>query len=247
MFAGSITLMLNSQTGPRCLPISITHKQVSNSRDLYCLRPRMVSFLRHIHIQKPNLPARNMTGATAPVRSSLPRRPSHFLSLPIQDVLSHERAQELANLLLKAVPRPDGVDESLVVKPKSLHLTLGIMALVVAQKDPIPVPVEQDNTVISKGKEKQVKSVSDAARLLRESQDGIQEIVLMRATSAHNPANRKIDIRLNRLESFQSDPKKCRVLYAEPEKDSESTILLHEIGGELNFWHFGKVCSLKSA
>lgn len=56
-------------------------------------------------------------------------RPTHFLAFPITNLSCQARAQEVIDVLLKANPRPEGVDESLVAAPQSLHLTLGIMSL----------------------------------------------------------------------------------------------------------------------
>ncbi|CAD6570278.1 MAG: hypothetical protein CYPHOPRED_003872 [Cyphobasidiales sp. Tagirdzhanova-0007] len=71
----------------------------------------------------------------------------------------------------------------------------------------------------------EIKSVDDAARLLQQCEKGLQEIV--RNATAFR---RKIDVRFDRLKSFQSDAAKCRVLYAEPEKAGSGTTLLHELG-----------------
>jgi hypothetical protein len=65
-------------------------------------------------------------------------------------------------------------------------------------------------------------TVSDAARLLRDCQVGLRELLQESNT-------KEISVRLNRLESFQSDPRKCRVLYAEPEQGSKGVETLHEL------------------
>ena len=160
-----------------------------------------------------------------------PFRPTHFLSLPIQDSTCHARASELANILLKSEPRPKGVDESLVVQPKSLHLTLGIMSLCgkrAAQRERRQGVQDEQEILQHAAKHGEIKSVDDAARLLQQCEKGLQEIV--RNATAFR---RKIDVRFDRLKSFQSDAAKCRVLYAEPEKAGSGTTLLHELGGKL--------------
>ena len=69
-----------------------------------------------------------------------------------------------------------------------------------------------------------MKTVGAAAKLLQDCQTGLREILEEDRTS-------EIKINLNRLETFQSDPTKCRVLYAEPEKGSEGVETLHALAG----------------
>lgn len=69
-----------------------------------------------------------------------------------------------------------------------------------------------------------LRTVEDASRLLQDCRTGLRELLEEDHTKA-------IKINLNRLESFQSDPKKCRVLYAEPEKGSLGVETLHQLAG----------------
>jgi hypothetical protein len=164
-----------------------------------------------------------------------PARPSHFLSFPIRDPACHLRAYELSKILLDATPRPDGIDESLVVHPKSLHLTLGIMTLLGRQAAKRVEAEEEAEEAMqvdtAKGyippQMRQMKSVDDAAKLLRECQQPLQDIL-----QPNGDYKSGIPVRFDRLETFQSDPTECRVLYAEPEKDSDSVKTLHYLAGE---------------
>ena len=167
-----------------------------------------------------------------------PARPTHFLSFPIRDPSCHSRASELSKILLEAKPRPDGVDESLVVHPKSLHLTLGIMTLLGRQAARRLENEEEETMQVDTQKGyippqmRKPKNVDDAAKLLRECQQALRDILQPKEDYKSG-----IPVRFDRLESFQSDPAKCRVLYAEPEKNSGSVKTLHELGGRSrSYW-----------
>merc|ERR1712093_367904 len=57
----------------------------------------------------------------------VPNRPTHFLSFPISSREVQRQGRALMNDLLAS--GAEGVDESLVVKERSLHLTIGTMQL----------------------------------------------------------------------------------------------------------------------
>lgn len=144
------------------------------------------------------------------------------------------RSREVVDLLLKAKPRPDGVDESIAGSPRSLHLTLGIMALTTDKGGVTARSGEGGNLafvvysptdfIVLDGGSKLLHTVEDAAKLLRDCQAGLRELL-------DEEYIKQIVINLNRLESFQSDPRKCRVLYAEPEKGSPGVEILHQLAG----------------
>lgn len=165
-------------------------------------------------------------------------RPTHFLAFPISNPSCQAKAQEVIDVLLQAKPRPDGVHESLVAAPQSLHLTLGIMSLMTDKEAQTAASTSGQylfygfqlsslSTIDAGQASKPRKTVKDAAKLLRECQTGLREILEEDDTS-------QIKINLNRLESFQSDSQKCRVLYAEPEKGSEGVETLHALAGTWN-------------
>lgn len=142
-------------------------------------------------------------------------RPTHFLAFPIADPACQARCQEINNILLQAKPRPDGVDESLAGLPRSLHLTLSIMALSTDS-------AAMDKQQIQGSEGKRMSRVEDAASLLRDCRKDLRQLL-------EEAAVKDIRVNLNRLESFQSDPTKCRVLYAEPEKGSPGVETLHQL------------------
>lgn len=173
-------------------------------------------------------------------RVQRPSRPTHFLSFPINDAGVQLRAKEAIALLLDAQPRPSGIDESLAVHPASLHLTLGIMSLGSSNTtcaDAIERKHEDHGSSTSdinddglvdeekrKKRRKRLHTVEEAGELLRESQDMLRSLLEQRKI-------KRIPVHFDRLESFQADPSKCRVLYAEPEKGNDGLGILHELAG----------------
>lgn len=176
--------------------------------------------------------------STVFVRVIMPLRPTHFLAFPISNPACQAKSQEVIDVLLKAKPRPDGVDESLAGSPRSLHLTLGIMMLA-TERTSQAVHGEGGQSVLRsshllelikcsesiKSIPKPLPTVKDAARLLRGCRIGLRELL-------EEDQTKDIRVNLNRLESFHSDPKKCRVLYAEPEKGSSGVETLHQSAGK---------------
>lgn len=154
----------------------------------------------------------------------IPNRPTHFLSLPVSSPMVQRRARELTQLLLNA--QAEGVDESLVVQERSLHLTVGIMQL---------APKRSSEATSSQASGKQMCSVDDAASLLQSLEADLQDYISSDLGSETlqdlaDPIHKSgIDVHFDRLESFQSDSTKCRVLYAEPEKAASATKTLHSI------------------
>lgn len=123
-------------------------------------------------------------------------RPTHFLALPLGHHADLRSAvQELTTSWLAHDPPIDGLDPSIVVQPRRLHLTLGVMTLTTNQ--------ETDE-------EEKTHDLADAARLLAELAPRVRA-VLERAP---------LRVPLGRLTVMQPDPTRAHVLYAEPDISS---------------------------
>ncbi|KAH9015741.1 kinase A anchor protein [Lactarius deliciosus] len=127
-------------------------------------------------------------------------RPTHFLALPIghhTDLRS--TVQALTASWLAHDPPIDGLDPSIVVQPRRLHLTLGVMALAPSRAavDPAAEPETE-------------RDVAAAARLLADLAPRIRAIL----------ARAPLRVPLGRLTVMQPDPMRAHVLYAEPDISS---------------------------
>ena len=141
--------------------------------------------------------------------SSKTSRPTHFLALPIGHHPELRNAMSaLSSSWLAHEPPIEGLDPSIVVHPRRLHLTLGVMAL--AQPDP------------SSGQgQRQRHDLAGATALL----DSLAPRV--RAVLAQSP----LRVPLGRLAVMQSDPTRAHVLYAEPDLRSSDGRRLRAVCG----------------
>lgn len=163
------------------------------------------------------------------------RRATHFISFPISDVNVQRNAQEAISRLVNARPALDGVHRSLAVKEKSLHLTIGIMALDTStgnQKDEKQRQGGVSNVNRHAGR-RRLPSEKDAADILQSCKEGIQRIMAAKVME-NLPGVTKSGVRtaFTRLASFQSDASRCRVLYAQPDQDTPATSALRETASE---------------
>lgn len=107
-----------------------------------------------------------------------------------------------------------------------------------------PVDGSKTDSPAKLRQEKLVKyhTVDDAASVLHSCRAGVLDI--LRRGGNHNTTsdtaslspddgsfNVPIVVHFDKLSTFQSDPSKCRVLYAEPDPADAGTRTLHEIGG----------------
>jgi activating signal cointegrator complex subunit 1 len=118
----------------------------------------------------------------------------------------------LTSSWLEHEPPIDGLDPSIVVHPRRLHLTLGVMALSPAP-DPNPGSEEREQ---GKGRD-----LAGATALLASLAPRI------RAVLAQNP----LRVPLGRLTTMQSDPERAHVLYAEPDVRSPDGRRLRAVCG----------------
>ncbi|KAK7001491.1 hypothetical protein R3P38DRAFT_1796761 [Favolaschia claudopus] len=123
------------------MEVSLTHPNPSSSRS----RPRRAP-------------------KSAPKAKSDIPRPTHFLSFP----LGHHPplCERIRRFHSQIIPPGDttvieGLDQSILVDPRRLHLTIGVMALSLTEPSPAPPPFISDDS------NSRVRTVSDAIALLQ--------------------------------------------------------------------------------
>jgi activating signal cointegrator complex subunit 1 len=132
-------------------------------------------------------------------------RPTHFLALPIGHHADLRSAiSALTSSWLAHEPPIDGLDPSIVVHPRRLHLTLGVMVLDTPSGD-------HDHS----------HDLAGATALLASLAPRI------RAVLAHNP----LRVPLSRLAVMQPDPTRAHVLYIEPDLRSPDGRRLRAVCG----------------
>ena len=168
---------------------------------------------QHQHQQRPATGESNN-------KSSLP---THFLALPIghhpelRNIISALTSSWLAHEPAKE----GGLDPSIVVHPRRLHLTLGVMALTTTTTTTSSLPnsptATTANTSERQGQEQEQErhDLASATALLHSLSPRIRTLL------AQNP----LRVPLGRLAIMQSDPTRAHVLYAEPD-------LLHSPDGQ---------------
>src|SRR6266702_5593016 len=137
-------------------------------------------------------------------QSSTPR-PTHFLALPIGHHADLRSAvQALTASWLAHDPPIDGIEPSIVVQPRRLHLTLGVMAL---------APSPPGGVIVDPAAEPEQENKNDlaaAARLLADLAPRIRAVL----------ARAPLCVPLGRLTVMQPDQTRAHVLYAEPDISS---------------------------
>ena len=150
--------------------------------------------------------------------SSKTSRPTHFLALPIGHHPELRNAMSaLSSSWLAHEPPIEGLDPSIVVHPRRLHLTLGVMAL------------SQPDTSSGQG-QRQRHDLAGATALL----DSLAPRI--RAVLAQSP----LRVPLGRLAVMQSDPTRAHVLYAEPDLRSPDGRRLRAVCGARCFLSFDR-------
>jgi activating signal cointegrator complex subunit 1 len=158
-------------------------------------------------------------------------RPTHFLALPIGHHPELRNAiSALTRSWLAHEPPIEGLDPSIVVHPRRLHLTLGVMALTSSNPNP-----NSDTTATPEQRPqgqlegpRQQRDLASARALL----DSIAPRV--RALLAQN----QLRVSLGRLAIMQPDPTRAHVLYAEPDLRSTDGRRLRAVCGALCFFFF---------
>ena len=144
-------------------------------------------------------------------------RPTHFLALPIGHHPELRNAMAaLSSSWLAHEPPIEGLDPSIVVHPRRLHLTLGVMALARGpDANPNPGP----------GSSEQRRDLAGATALLDSLAPRIRAVL----------AQNSVRVPLGRLTTMQSDPERAHVLYAEPDLRSPDGQRLRAVCGACCF------------
>jgi activating signal cointegrator complex subunit 1 len=132
----------------------------------------------------------------------------------------------LSSSWLAHEPPIDGLDPSIVVHPRRLHLTLGVMALASPNA----------NAGAGTSSEQGGRDLAGATALL----DSLAPRI--RAVLAQNP----VRVPLGRLAVMQSDPERAHVLYAEPDLRSPDGRRLRAVCGACATFLDGRHLSLTS-
>lgn len=120
-----------------------------------------------------------------------------------------ETISSFTNGLLRSTPVLPGLDQSIVIAPRRLHLTLGVMTL-----------VDSVSGAPSDG-----RTVSDALSLLRSLKPQIMG--LLRGHRLCVPLQR-----MHIMEPDGGDPDRAHVLWLGPSPDSPDAQRLQRVGGE---------------
>jgi activating signal cointegrator complex subunit 1 len=146
-------------------------------------------------------------------------RPTHFLALPIGHHPELRNAMAaLTSSWLAHEPPIEGLDPSIVVHPRRMHLTLGVMALAPAGANPNPSSSSEQGQGQGQGG---ARDLAGAMALLASLAPRV------RAVLAQNP----LRVPLGRLAIMQTDPARAHVLYAEPDLRSSHGRRLREVCG----------------
>ena len=150
-------------------------------------------------------------------------RPTHFLALPIgHHPELRNTISALTSSWLAHEPPIEGLDPSIVVHPRRLHLTLGVLTLAGNPNRPTAYSNSNSNYEQQEGQEEQqCDDLASAEALLA----GLAP--RLRALLAQNP----LRVPLGRLAIMQSDPARAHVLYAEPDVSSTDGQRLRAVCG----------------
>jgi len=159
-------------------------------------------------------------------------RPTHFLALPIGH---HPELRNAISALtfswLAHEPPIEGLDRSIVVHPRRLHLTLGVMSLT-SSHSPSLNPA---NPASNSGQEQKQEQEQGQQRDLASATALLTSLApRLRALLAQNP----LRVPLDKLAIMQPDPARAHVLYAEPDLRSTDGQRLRSVCGACCFGPF---------
>jgi len=139
---------------------------------------------------------------------------THFLSLPIGHHVSLQQSiSSFTSGLLETTPSLPGLDRTVVVPPRRLHLTLGVMSL---EEDPSSLTFDSQATDPK-------KTVAEALALLCSLRSQISDIL--------RGARLSVPLQLmNIMPPDRGDPDKAHVLWIGPSFENEATQRLREVG-----------------
>ena len=136
--------------------------------------------------------------------------PTHFLALPIghHPELRNKISALTSSWLAHEPAIEGGLDPSIIVHPRRLHLTLGVMALTTTTPSSSPSsPAAAATANSSDEKQERRRDLASASALLDSLSPRIRTLL------EQNP----LRVPLGRLAIMQSDPVHAHVLYAEPD------------------------------
>ncbi|KAI6144636.1 kinase A anchor protein [Pisolithus tinctorius] len=140
--------------------------------------------------------------------------PTHFLCLPIgHHVRLQEAVSSFTDGLLQCTPALPGLDRSIVIAPRRLHLTLGVMTL----DDSASANSSNESAPTTS------KTLQDALSLLLSLKPRIME--LLSGSRLCVPLHR-----MNIMEPDGGDPDNAHVLWLGPSHDGEDARRLQRIG-----------------
>jgi activating signal cointegrator complex subunit 1 len=144
-------------------------------------------------------------------------RPTHFLALPIGHHGELRNAvSALTSSWLAHDPPIEGLDPTIVINPRRLHLTLGVMTLASSQPS-------QSNHDRDRDRETTI-DLAGATTLLDSLAPRIRAVL----------ANDPLRIPLGRLAIMQPDPARAHVLYVDPDVRSPDGRRLRAVCGTFN-------------
>ncbi|CAL1713815.1 unnamed protein product [Somion occarium] len=171
----------------------------------------------------------NATGETtappAVVKKKTPRPPlTHFLSIPIGHHADlRQRISAFTTALLASDPAIPGLDETIIISPRRLHLTLGVMSLDLEGPGPDPGPDPAPSAEGSSNNSNlRPKTLESATQLLNELKPKVTELLV----------GQKLRVglkRINIMKPEHGDPDRAHVLWAGPDYNDEDARRLNAI------------------
>ena len=141
-----------------------------------------------------------------------------------------DRMSAFTRSLLDTPPAIPGLDESIVISPRRLHITLGVMSLADADSSPRPQSARRAPADAAQGQasgskpEVAPKTVDDALRLLAELKPRIKDLL---AGEPLRVALRHVDI----MKPDRGDLARAHVMWAGPPKDGADAVRLRRVAG----------------
>jgi activating signal cointegrator complex subunit 1 len=216
---------------------------------LHCTR--MSSKRHHTATHDSGLPSTNHSGPRQPTKwqrqqqrpsgnsnnnNKRSPRPTHFLALPIGH---HPELRDTISALTSSwfahEPLIEGLDPSIVVHPRRLHLTLGVMSLTSSSPSNPNHPTANSNSEQQGRAQEQGQEQEEEQRDLASASALLASLApRVRALMALNP----LRVPLDRLAIMQPDPARAHVLYAEPDLRSADGRRLRAVCGACCFSFF---------
>ncbi|KAI0369480.1 hypothetical protein BV20DRAFT_968080 [Pilatotrama ljubarskyi] len=125
--------------------------------------------------------------------------------------------------LLAASPAIPGLDATVVIPPRRMHFTLGVMSLDLDEDAPATADVSQAPT--QAGQEKPRPTLEAAKQVLQELKPKIAEIL------GQEPLRVKLD-RMDIMKPERRDDERAHVMWLGPAVDGESAKRLKRVAGE---------------